>query len=238
MGSARRVAPLPEMLPKMWKIGISGSSWRGWQVLGPGADADAELPSRAPISSAAAAARAVSAFAAVANVAAQRPDGVGVAWIRQFQAEVRRALEPALDARAALVATAEGEDEMPAADEGASEDEGCEDVVRGYTYAPAPAVPLPLEAAARLQDASLATAANAAQRATSTVACLEELDRQSAGSVPHSSSFVDGSSGDDADAVCCHKVGGCCTVARPGAMLCESHAEEVFADMDDWRVAR
>ena len=175
------------------------------------------------------------AFAAVANVAAQRPDGVGVAWIRQFQAEVRRALEPALDAGAAPVATAEGEDEMPAADEGASEDEGCEAVAWGYTFAPAP---LPPEAAARLQDASLATAANAAQRATSTVACLEELDRQSAGSVPHSSSFVDGSSGDDADAVCGHNVGGCCTVARPGAMLCESHAEEVFADMDDdWRAA-
>ena len=50
--------------------------------------------------------------------------------------------------------------------------------------------------------------------------------------------FIHASSGDDADAVCCHKVGGCCTVARPGAMLCESHAEEVFADMDDdWRAA-
>ena len=108
----------------------------------------------------------------------------------------------------------------------------------GYTFAPAPAVPLPPEAAARLQDASLATAANAAQGATSTVACLEELDRQSAGPVPHSCSFVDASSGDDADAVCCHNVGGCCTVARPGALLCESRAEEAFADMDDdWRDA-
>ena len=97
---------------------------------------------------------------------------------------------PGRTAGAAPVATAEGEDEMPAADEGASEDEGSEDGAWGYTYAPAPAVPLPPEAAARLQDASLATAANAALRATSTVACLEELDRQSAGPVPHSCSFV------------------------------------------------
>ena len=58
------------------------------------------------------------------GVAAQRPDGVGVAWIRPFQAEIRRALESALDSGAAPVATAEGDDEMPAADEGASQDEG------------------------------------------------------------------------------------------------------------------
>ena len=50
------------------------------------------------------------AFAAVANVAAQRPDGVGVAWIRQFQAEVRRALKPALNAGPVPVATAEGKE--------------------------------------------------------------------------------------------------------------------------------
>ena len=153
------------------------------------------------------------------GVATQRPDGVGAAWIRQFQAEVRRALEPALDAGAAPVARAEGEDEMPAADVGAREDEGSEDGALGYTYAAAPDVPLPPEAdarlqplppeaAAHLQDASLATAANAAQRATSTVACLEELDRQSAGPVQHSSSFAHASSGDDADVVCCHNVGG------------------------------
>ena len=84
MGSARRFAPLVEILPKMWKIGINGSSWRGWQVLGPDADADAELPSRAPISSDADAARAVSALAAAGAIpkrfslvteraAAQRP---------------------------------------------------------------------------------------------------------------------------------------------------------------------
>ena len=103
----------------------------------------------------------------------------------------------------------------------------------GYTFAPAPAVPLPPEAAARLQDASLATAANAAQGATSTVACLEELDRQSAGPVPHSCSFVDASSGDDADAVCCHNVGGCPVHARARGVQTGSVLFEVFEDQQE-----
>ena len=41
-----------------------------------------------------------------------------------------------------------------------------------------------------------------------------------------------------AEAPCCHGVQGCCTYGRPGAVLCKSHAEEVFIDHgNDWRAA-
>ena len=43
------------------------------------------------------------------------------------------------------------------------------------------------------------------------------------------------SGSDDSLPPCSHHVGGCVSIARPGALLCEAHAEEAFPDYEDWR---